>query len=378
MGYCANPKCNTRLLLESSTKSIAHMAHIKPHSQHGADSHENLILLCRNCHKQHEPADYPEAETTLREWKINLPQRNASHFAVKFNTFDDLAEQVRPLFSRNYQIFRNYGPHTNDHDAHKIWKRFEEELIANNAMLQLHLRENIDLFNSSDKNVINSFIIHVDEFTNTRVGFNGMRKKLFPNKILSILNIEEEDISPQRSSTNVYLKDIQCLQSVIKKLKQEERFIDLKIVPDTYLTFTENGEKIVLHIDGDKSILRKMVKKLFPTILVGDEAKTYIELDGLKCILNVLNKNSAKWEFEDLTDLTIITIKERFRIKLFYNYIITDFDLQNTVNLKSVRYVANMYHWNGGKADDDALEYAQGIGVKVMNSTELMRFCANI
>ena len=50
MGYCMRPKCDTRLLDEGT--NVAEQAHIVPHADGGVDSAENLILLCRSCHKK--------------------------------------------------------------------------------------------------------------------------------------------------------------------------------------------------------------------------------------------------------------------------------------------------------------------------------------
>lgn len=62
-GYkCANPACRTVLTLD-----IHHLDYV---SEAGADSAENLIPLCPNCHSLHHKGHIPRE--SLRAWKLVL------------------------------------------------------------------------------------------------------------------------------------------------------------------------------------------------------------------------------------------------------------------------------------------------------------------
>ena len=65
IGRCMNTECQRKLICEN--KNIGEMAHIAPHAKGGDESFENLILLCRNCHKMID--DSRTGVTPLR-WRI--------------------------------------------------------------------------------------------------------------------------------------------------------------------------------------------------------------------------------------------------------------------------------------------------------------------
>jgi hypothetical protein len=59
---CANPRCRYPITLDRH--------HLDPYSKGGADSADNLLALCPNCHAEYESGKIPEA--TVRAWKMLL------------------------------------------------------------------------------------------------------------------------------------------------------------------------------------------------------------------------------------------------------------------------------------------------------------------
>ena len=139
IGHCMNPKCQAELI--ENNIYIGDMAHIHAHADGGGVSFDNLILLCSTCHRQTAANMTETAAGMLREWKRNRNSEIETRFAKHQSSFKDLEESVTPLFRRNGQIFDDYGPNDESQggERHRLWLRFEGEIISNNRRLELIL-----------------------------------------------------------------------------------------------------------------------------------------------------------------------------------------------------------------------------------------------
>ena len=337
------------------------MAHIAPHSQGGDMSADNLILLCKNCHKLHEPRDRPEVKTVLRQWKIDSIQENEVRFACECKTFNGLEKEVSPLLAENQRIFSAYGPHANDSEAHKLWQKFEPKIISNNAKIRFLLNKNKHLLSEVSCKIVDDFIDHSREFEATRDNYDGKRIKLFPHDLLLLFGIQREKLVNLISKVNP-------LQNLVAKLKKEKRFVSLSL-REKNLIYLENGQKESLSFSNAVRF-----HQLCFSENVYCPKKTDMRLDNLIFTLEDIEKAGAKWQFDDMSDLTWITINGNYKVKLFYSYLLTLAEIRST-DLRKGKHVANLHNWNGAPISDDALAYAERMDVEVMTFDEFIIFC---
>lgn len=111
MGYCMRPKCGTRLIEQGV--SVADRAHIVPHADGGPDSTDNLILLCRVCHKKIDDSRDDSTVPKLLRWKQRQNEQIRRVMAKSYQSYGDLTEAVVPLLEANARIFGMYGPDAN-------------------------------------------------------------------------------------------------------------------------------------------------------------------------------------------------------------------------------------------------------------------------
>ena len=360
-GFCMNPECLQQLISESTKQNISQMAHIVPHVEGGDVSVNNLILLCANCHVETEPIQVKNGGVLLREWKAQAKKRIEHQFSNRFSSFDLLEEQVRPILERNYLIFSNYGPSSNRPETHQLWLQFESELIANNSRLKYLLTQNFNLLHKENQSTVNIFLLHVDEFVKTRNNEVESRISLFPKGILSMFGIEPEDSSPA--------PNVSALQNFIKHLKKEGSFTSLIFFPKPMLKYVENGELKSLSLND-----RSRVQQIYFGRRLYRPHKTDLRIDNMVFFLEWLTRNDISWKFEDYCDLTILTLKNRYRIKMFYSYCLSTNDLHNT-SLSSVDCVVNLHNWNNGPSSRDARRYARSLGIKIYNQNQFFAFC---
>ena len=375
-GYCMNPGCRITLLpsVRGEQKFIGDIAHIKPHSEGGTYTEDNLILLCRNCHRKYETLNNPGMRENLKSWKdksrIEHEKFLQEKIAVKFETFDELSEKVKPLLLENYEIFNQYGPRTGEPEVFKLWQEFEPQLISNNARLKLLLAENIDLFPSasderySNQKAICHFNLHVDEFAITRNGFDGVRKVLFPWRILSIFGIESERHSQENNINNI--------QNLIKSFQDKDYKVELNLYKEPHLRIEKNNQIETIYLDDNPR-----VSQLIFSLGSESPSSTEMRLDNLKFFLNIFEKRRIHWSFDDISNLTIVTINGSIKVKLFYSYNLSLADLQST-DFSKIDYIANLHNWNDGPITSDAIEFAKSMSVKAMTSKEFQSFILSL
>ncbi len=102
MGHCMNPICHKKLI--SGSTNIGEMAHIETHKSGGSSDFDNLILLCKNCHKTEDDSrDREDTEQKLREWKQNRQKKIRKCYEMEFDSIDKLKEVVSPILRENQQ-----------------------------------------------------------------------------------------------------------------------------------------------------------------------------------------------------------------------------------------------------------------------------------
>ena len=169
MGHCMNPQCHNDLFQDDA--NIGELAHIRPNADNGDVSFDNLLALCRHCHKIIDDNREQWPSDLLRHWKKNRNSEIRQQFTKRFTSFEDLKTIVVPILERNGSIFDSYGPTGDpsiDVNRHRLWLRFEGELIANNQRLEQILVANKDLLHRENQKIVQNFLDHAKEFIQTR------------------------------------------------------------------------------------------------------------------------------------------------------------------------------------------------------------------
>ena len=327
-GHCSNPTCMKRLIVESNTRNIGVMAHIVPHRSGGEVTFDNLILLCQNCHVITEPTRVENGEETLREWKRLVDQRNTQRFSEKYVSFERLEQRVKPILERNHFIFANYGPeseipNSSVPDTYDLWKSFENELIANNSILKGIFLQNLGLFHFENKETIKTFMLHVDEFVQTRDREHSSRFVLFPHSLLSIFGIEAECTYPSQN--------LSALQNLVTDTANAGNFIALDFFPEPTLTIKENGENKTLSLND-----RSRMNQIYFSRKLYQPRKTDVPFNTLMFYLSWFSRNKIDCVIEDIHDLTTLTINGTHRVKLLYSYMVSINDVRTRYLTQSI------------------------------------------
>src|SRR5262245_46442332 len=116
-GICSNPQCKkdlTIILAQRASYNIGEMAHIiarstgGPRGQNaaGADTYDNLILLCPTCHTLVDkgPSEYPTDK--LLRWKSEHEKSiRESGSSQKFDDVAKLKSAVTRLLQENHHLW---------------------------------------------------------------------------------------------------------------------------------------------------------------------------------------------------------------------------------------------------------------------------------
>ena len=364
MGHCMNPQCHKDLFQDDA--NIGELAHIEPNADGGGVSIDNLLVLCRHCHKtiDDNPQQWPR--DVLRLWKRDRNSEINQNFTERFASFDDLKTVVVPILERNGRIFDDYGP-TGDPSAdairHKLWLRFEGELIANNRRLEQILIANKELLHPQNQKIVDAFVAHAREFVQTREEAPVSRVNLFPSEVNSVFGIERVNGVPV---PNTY-----ALQNFIAQLVHEDRFVSLELVPDQVLTYREDGKLQELHLND-----RPKVQQLYWSGRFYNPQTTDMRYGSLVFILNWLRQRGIHFDWRDVTKLTEITIAKKYNIKFVYKYLLSHVDLYEVADRKNL-IVVNLHIWADNDVDVPKTEKVSEVGVHVLRQSEFLRFAHN-
>ncbi len=357
IGHCMRPSCQIDLL--ASGHSIAEMAHIDAHASGGEISPENLILLCRNCHKGVDSVPPLALPGELRAWKAQRNEEVEQKFAGKFATFDELQEFVTPILQRNGQIFRAYGPNSDSPDSRTLWLQFEGEIIANNRRIEIALRSNKSLLHWENKDIVDEFFAHAQEFVATRQEHVTTRINLFPDDLLSIFGLKEIETG--------LVPNVSALQNCIARLVSEGKFRGLELVREQTVRYEENGELHAINLNN-----RPRVQQIFWNGKFYTPDATKLRLNDLVFFVKWLSKNHINWEFNDICNLAELTVGD-YQVALIYEYQASLASIHEIPVVEGL-LIVNLYNWNGGPFTAEATNHARDLGIRVFNQTEFFRF----
>ena len=371
MGHCMNPKC-TRDLMESGS-SVGEMAHIKANSEGGDVSFDNLILLCRICHKNADDArkqidNGKLTEDKLRAWKAERNREIRTRFQRIYKSFAELKDAVTPILQENGQIFDSYGPDSRNlanTELHPLWRKFEPTVIANNTKLEAILVANRNLLQFSNQKIVDRFVSHAREFVNTRGDIPIARVNLFPKELLSVfgLDVVHEGYSP----------NVSALQNLITDLMNQDRFIALDLAHPALIRYTDDaGNETCLYLDDLPNVVQT-----YYTGYYYRPVTTNMRLKSLIFVAERLDKQRVPWDIPDYRDLTTLVVNNTHRVKLLYEYTVTDIDLSD-IEITDNLIVVNLHNWNDGPYSEKAIRYATTQGFKAFNQDKFFTFVRNI
>ena len=363
MGHCMNPQCHNDLFQDGA--NIGELAHIRPNADSGDVSFDNLLALCRHCHKKIDDNREQWPSELLRHWKKNRNSEIRQRFTKRCTSFEDLKTIVVPILESNGRIFDSYGPTGDpsiDVNRHGLWLRFEGELISNNQRLEQILVANKDLLHRDNQKIVQDFLDHAKEFIHTRGEERVSRVRLFPGELNSVFGIERINGSP--------VANISALQNFIDQLVHTDRFVSLELVTDLVLKYREEGRVQELHLDD-----RPRVQQLYWSGRFYRPQTSDMRYGSLMFILRWLNERGIHFEWPDVTRLAEIRIANRYSIKFVYKYLLSDFDQYEMADRKNL-IVVNLHNWGNNKNEVDLpkTKKVSGTGLHVLSLDEFYRF----
>jgi hypothetical protein len=350
MGRCMNPDCQEELFKDNG--DIIEKAHIIPFCDTSDNSFENLIILCPNCHTNFDKNSAFSLDE-VKMWKQIRRQEFDRIFSKKYATFDDLSKKVAPLLLENKTIYENYYLG----DKKELWDDFEGKILANNRKLRKILENNFDLIQRhpekhySNLELVHSFLTHIDEFEATRLEEEKTRQALFPEKINSMFGI-----SPVK---DFLLPSVESLETLIAKLQNEGKFINLSIGNDNpYILLNEEGKSIKIFLD-DTPRLRQIYfdYKCFK--------KTTVRLESLNFALKYIDSRKLKFRILNYNNLSEVLVNN-IKIMFIYEYCLSKVALaQLSPEANSV--VVNLHNWNGSSCiSKEAYDFSEVIDVTLL------------
>ena len=362
MGYCMNPNCRCNLF--AGTGDILEKAHIDPYCKTADNSFENLVLLCPNCHTNFDKNNAFTPQEVL-SWKKTRQKELKNFFEKKFTTFEELEAAVVPLLMENRTIYENYYKKNNK----KLWDKFEPVILINNRKLKLLLKANLNLIQKQQEEwysnlaSIHLFMAHIEEFEATRGDDEKNREILFPVEINSIFGVVpvEESLIPST----------ECLELLIKKLKEQEKFVAIEMgVEHPCILMVENNKTVQVFLD-DAPRLRQIYYnyKCFK--------KTNVRLESLNFALKYIRNKKVPFKFindENLREISINHIKMIF----VYEYCLGQVKLMEMLPEEDT-VIVNLHNWNGESCiSRQAYERAEKMNVKLLTMDAFYEYVKEI
>lgn len=358
MGKCMNPACQKDLFTYSG--DIAKKAHIIEHYKTADNSFENLILLCPNCHTNFDKNQAFNKETVL-EWKRIRREQVEKFFCKKFNSFDELKEQVHPLLSENKGVYENYYIS----GKKELWDKFEYKILINNKKLKHLLSSNYHLIQQSYEEkysnlaYVEKFIIHINEFELTRSDKEKIRSVLFPKEINSMFGVSpvDGDILNMTSS-------IECL---IDKFKAVNKFQGIILgVDKPYLEIIDDNESSKIYLD-DVPRLRQYFNDY------NCFRKNKFNLSSLNYVLKFLRSKKIDFQLVNETNLREFIV-DSIKIIFVYEYCLS-YEFLIRFSPQDGCVVVNLHRWNGdGCITSEARELAKDMNIQLMTLKEFYKY----
>ncbi len=351
MGRCMNPGCRKELFFDNG--DIIEKAHIRPYCDTADNSFENLIILCPNCHTNFDKNFAFKAEE-VKQWKQIRANELNSFFSIRYSSFNDLKDKVKPLLCENKTIYENYYLSGNK----DLWNKFEFKILVNNRKLKNILLNNLELIqdygdkDNSNLNLVQLFLVHIDEFEHSRLDEEKKRQILFPRKINSLF-----EVAPINDS---FIPSVESLEILISKLQNENKFIDIYIGIDVpYISICNSGEISEIYLK-DTPRLRQYYYDY------RCYRRSSVRLESLNFALKYIKSRGIEFKFYEYTNLREIEVKNK-KIIFVYEYCLSKVFLANLCpNSNSV--IVNLHNWNGALCiSSEAYEFANLINVELLD-----------
>ncbi|MDD3436452.1 MAG: HNH endonuclease signature motif containing protein [Candidatus Gastranaerophilales bacterium] len=362
MGRCMNPNC--RVSLFKAEGDIIERAHIIPYCDTLDNSFENLIILCPNCHTNFDKNNAFNIEE-VKQWKQIRANELDSFFGTKYTSFDELKDKVRPLLMENKTIYENYYLNSNK----DLWNKFEPKILVNNRILKKILSNNLNLIQHhrdnhySNLGLISSFLLHIDEFENSRSDKEKNRHVLFPEKINSLF-----DISPIDDS---FIPSVESLELFISQLNREGKFIDISLGCDNpYISILDSGVRSQIYLK-DTPRLRQYYSDY------NCFRSASVRLDSLNFALKYINSRNASFVFPNYNNLREIEVQNN-KIVFVYEYCLSRVSLEQLCPTHN-SIIVNLHNWNGSSCiSSEAYDFSREINVTLLDMTGFYKYINEI
>lgn len=178
---CAFTGCSN-LIVDSYGNFIGQVCHIKAASEggerfdsemtnEGRRNFDNLILFCYEHHQvTNDILKYP-VETMYKIKKKHEEKIRNSFLSPSFNSIDKLAGSIKRLLVQNFQVWKSYGPESDEAKANpisnlaEVWNlRKIDTIIPNNIKILNMIETNLDLINIKELEIYYKFIEHAKGF----------------------------------------------------------------------------------------------------------------------------------------------------------------------------------------------------------------------
>lgn len=359
MGRCMNPDCKEELFINNN--DIMEKAHIGAYYKTEDNSYENLIVLCPNCHKKFDKIGFID-ENNVKQWKEIRRNELEKFFSVELSSFDKLKEKVVPILSENNIIYKSYYISGNKY----LWDKFEPLILSNNEKLKLLFDNNLSLFQKhpvkeySNLEIIKNFIIHVEEFKNTRCDEEKIREVLFPKKINSIFGIVP--------ISNNILPSTESLEKLLKTFRDKDMLEEVVLGIDKPYILLKNGEKIFMD-DTPR------VRQLYYDFNCFEEVG--VRFKSLNFALKYLNSRNISFEYSNQDILREIKIND-VNIVFVYEYCLSKEFLYRMMP-KASDVIVNLHNWNGTCCiSKEALDSSKEFNVELLTMNEFYRYVNRI
>lgn len=362
MGRCMNPACKKELL--SSNGDLIEKAHIVPYCKTADSSFENMVVLCPNCHTDFDKNAAFAPEEVL-SWKKTRQNELESFFGVRFDSFQELKNEVVPLLYENKTIFENY--YLNENKA--LWDRFEPTILINNRKLKTLLINNRYLFQHnittgySNVECVNNFILHIDEFEASRGEDEKIRQVLFPETINSIFGV-----SPVRDSL---MPSTESLEALISILINQGKYGGICLGVD-------NPYFLMMDGDAEKMIYLKDTPQLRQLYFdYNCFRKCKVRLESLNFAFKYICSRNVHFSFVHPYNLREIIIGKQ-KLVFVYDYCLSNVGLLSMCPERE-SVIVNLHNWNGaGCISHEAYETAKHMGITLLAMDRFYEYISRI
>ncbi|HHG1028828.1 TPA: HNH endonuclease signature motif containing protein [Klebsiella pneumoniae] len=210
-GHCQHPDCHKPLFPQEmgGFKHIGEMAHVIPHGNKGprheerpeeefeADSFDNLLLLCPNCHTliDKTPEAYPRSR--LLDWKTNHLVALANRQGiVRYEKREQASEAVLAAMDENKALWVKFAPgegesfiYDPESETAELWaQRMRSVILPNHYRIQAILDLNRCHMTPDERTTFAQYQEHVRGLTERHVcGVSGKAIR-YPREMDGILS----------------------------------------------------------------------------------------------------------------------------------------------------------------------------------------------